>query len=171
MTLVIEDGTGKADAVSYATVETLKAYALARGEDLKKPDGGNFANADLERNLVRACDAMRGLNYVGERCYRHQSLDWPRFGVVVESFPYSSNELPRQLEQAQCAIAIEICKGTDPLPTTEANAPEQLIEQTVGEITLKYANANRVNRLPAMAKAEVLLRQILRRNGLVAIRS
>lgn len=164
MAIVVEDGTGgNPNANSYASVETLRAYAKARGESVPS------SNPECEALLLKAMDYMRGLNFVGDRASRDQPLDWPRKNVVVEGFRYSSTELPRQLEQAQCALAIA-AQRTELLPTTPANTSGPVIEKTVGPITVKYSNAGRINQVPAIASADAILRTILKRNGLQAIR-
>jgi hypothetical protein len=163
--LVVENGTGLADANTYASVETLKAYAKARGESVPS------SSYECEQLLLKAMDYMTGLDYVGDRQNRLQPLDWPRVNVVVDNFPYGTNELPRYLEQAQCALAIEAGKGLELLPSRAHDAPGRVVEDTVGPITTIYENQGRVNQVPAIAKAEVLLRRILKRSGLMAIRS
>lgn len=163
MALVIEDGTGKADANSYASTATLKAYAKERGVTLPSSE------AALEILLLKAMDTMKGLRYVGERATKEQALDWPRYNVCVDGFPFASTELPRELEQAQCALAIE-WNTTDMLPTTPANAPGPVVSKTVGPISVAYASNNGASRVPHSAKAEVLLRMLLVRHGLQAVR-
>lgn len=164
MALIIEDGTGKPDAQSYASVETLRAYAKARGESIPSD------TPSCERLLLIAMDYMRGLDYIGERASKEQAHDWPRVGVVIDGFPYAKHELPRQLEQAQCALAIE-AQRIELLPTAPANTSGPVIEQTVGPITTVYANTGRVRSVPAVAKADVLLRVLLRRKGFTVIRA
>lgn len=165
MALIIETGAGLANAQSYASVETLKAYAKARGETV--PSG----ESDCEKLLTRAWDAMLGKNYIGDRATKDQAGDWPRDNVCIDEFAYSRNELPRQVEQAQCALAIEIGKGFDPLATIPANAKGQVTSESIGPISRTYANTGRVRPVPAIAKADTLLRVLLKRSGLVAIRT
>lgn len=166
MSLVLETGSGdNASANTYALVDTMRLYAKARGETV--PSSGT----DCEHLLLKAMDYMAGLDYVGERAYRSQPLDWPRVGVVVDNFPYSSNEMPRYLEQAQCALAIEAGKGIDLLPTQVNDRPGRISEESVGSVTVRYENQGRVNPVAAVAKADVLLRKILKRSGLMAVRS
>lgn len=163
--IVVETGSGtNPTANSYASIETLKAYARARGETVPAD------NPTCEALLLKAMDYMRGLNFVGDRATKEQPLDWPRYNVEIDGFPYSSTELPRQLEQAQCALAIE-AQRTDLLPTTPANTSGPIAEKTVGPITLKYANTGRISPVPALAKADVILRTILKRSGLRPIRA
>jgi hypothetical protein len=109
-------------------------------------------------------------NYVGERRTKGQALQWPRIWAEVECWPIRSDEIPRQLVQAQCALAIEAAAGTDLLPTVQANAPGAVLEQTVDVITTVYANPGSVQRVPAVAKADALLRTLLKRSGLFGVR-
>lgn len=164
MPLITEDGTGKPNAQSYASVESLKAYAKARGESVPS------SIPDCEALLMKAMDYMRGKDYVGDRATKEQALDWPRHNVVVEGFPYSSTELPRQVEQSQCALAIA-AQTVDLLPNTPANTSGPISEETIGEITTRYANTGRISQVPAISKADVILRTILKRNGLFALRA
>jgi len=164
MTLVIETGAGLANSNSYASVDTLKAYAKERGASVPSD------NPSCEALLLKAMDYLRGQNFVGDRATKEQALDWPRYNVVVEGFPYSSTELPRQLEQAQCALAIA-AQTVDLSPIQPANTSGPVTEKTVGSITVRYANTGRLSNVPAVASADALLRTILKRNGLFAIRA
>lgn len=164
MALVIETGAGFPNAQSYVDVETLKAYAKARGETL--PTG----ESALDALLLRAMDFLYGLDFIGTRCTKEQALDWPRYDVMIDGFGYLQTELPRELIFAQCALAIEASKA-DLMPTIVANAPGPKISQSVGPISIAYANPGRVNRLPAVSKAQALLGKIIRHGGLSVIRT
>jgi hypothetical protein len=168
MALVLENGSGlNSEANTYALVETLKGYAKARSD--KSLEGKS--PSECEGFLIQAMDYMRGLDYIGDRYLRSQPLDWPRYNVTIDNFTYSPQEMPRYVEQAQCAIALEIAKGVDVLPTRTHDAPGRVMEETVGPITTIYENEGRVLPVAAIAKADVLLRKIMRRNGLQVIRS
>ena len=165
MALIVEDGSGKADAQTYASVADLRAYAQIRGITVPTED------ADCEQLLVKAMDRMeaeRG-SYQGDRLKRTQALSLPRVGMYVDGWYVPSNEIPRNAIYAQCAFACE-AQTLDLLPTTEANAPGPVIQETVGPITTAYANPSSVRRTPAVAKAETLLRTLLKRSGLTAVR-
>ncbi len=164
MSLVIEDGTKVADATSYATVDQLRVIAAARGvTTLSKKD------ADCEVLLIKAMDFLYGLDYIGDRLSRDQPLDWPRYNVVIEGWPWPPNDIPRQLWTVQCILAIEYMTQ-DLLPTTAANAPGPVTTKTVGPITVQYANTGRINKVPVVAKAKTLLNLLLKNSGMTAIR-
>lgn len=164
--LIVEDGSVVPTANTYAVVADLRAFAKVRGETLPSAD------ADCEVLLLKAMDFLAGLNYQGNRFRPDiQILDWPRANVMIENWPHPYQEIPRQLIFAQCAIAIE-AQSFDILPTQDVgDAAGAKISETVGPITTVYTNSGTVRRTPAMAKAEVHLRLLLRRQGLVAIRA
>jgi hypothetical protein len=164
MALVIEDGTARPDSNSYATVTELRAYAALRSATVPTKD------ADCEVLLIKAMDSIESKDFVGDKRTRAQALQWPRVGAWVENWPIDSTQIPRQLIQAQCALAVE-AQTLDLLPTTEANAPGPVVQETIGPITTAYANPSSVRRVPAVAKADVLLRTLLKRSGLVAVRT
>jgi hypothetical protein len=158
MAIVVEDGSGLANATSYNSVQRLKAYAKARGITL--PDG----NADLETMLIAGWDAMLGLDYQGERLTRDQAGDFPRTGICIDGFAYDPDELPTLLLDAQCVLAIE-SRTTKLQPTIAADAAGPVIEKTVDVITTKYAASGRGNTKPIVTKAQDLLRKLLRNGG------
>lgn len=166
MALVIEDGSGKPDSQSYATVQNLRDYAGLRGATVPDDDTA------CEVLLIKAIDRMEAErdNYQSERVYQRQALSMPRVDMYVDNWPIPSNEIPRLAIQCQCALAIE-AQTSDLMPTTPANASGPITSETVGPITTVYANPGSVMRTPAVAKADALLRPLLKRSGLFAIRA
>lgn len=165
MALILEDGKGRADAQSYASVDDLRAYAALRDIQLPEDD------AECEVLLIKAIDRMEAErdNYQGDRVSRTQALSLPRYNMYVDGWPIPSNEIPRQAVYAQCAYACE-AQIVELLPTTDANASGPITQETVGPITTVYANPSSVRRTPAVAKADALMRTLLKRNGLIAVR-
>lgn len=164
MALVIETGQGLANATSYASVADLRAYAQVRGVTVPTTD------SPCEVLLIKAIDRLADENYQGEKLTKAQALPWPRYGVVIEGWPILSNEIPRQLIYCQCAFAVE-AQTVDLLPTASVTTAGAIIEETVGPITTRYDNNGIVRRVPAVAKADTLLRLLIRRSGLTAIRT
>ena len=155
MSLVLETGAGLPSAQSYAGVVAFKAYAKARGASV--PAG----ESACEVLLLKAMDAMQGLDYIGNRATKAQALDWPRVNVTIDGFAYGTAELPIQLVEAQCALAIEAQK-VDLLPTQNINAQGAVIEETMGAITTRYADPGRTLSRPIVEKAKAHLRKLLR---------
>lgn len=163
MSIVIETGTIVTGANSYATVADLVAYAEARGDTL--PSG----TAAREKLLVKAMDYLNLLSYKGNRVSATQPLDWPRFGVEIEGWPLTSTEIPRQLVQAQCVLAIEYA-AQDLMPTTEANHSGAIASQSVGGVSVSYAGGT-ANKVPVVAKAAALLGVLTKHATLQLVRS
>lgn len=92
MALVVEDGTGKADANSYASLATANEYATLRG--LSSWTG---TDAEKEAALIRATDYMEATYREAWKGYRgsaEQALSWPRDSVEVDYFPVPADSVP-----------------------------------------------------------------------------
>ena len=137
MAFLVEDGTGTDPAAnSYATVEQFDAYHLDRGNDTDAVD-------DAEVLLIRATDYIDqrwGPVLKGFRLLDDQPLMFPRQylydkdGVLVEG-------IPNKLVFAVCEYAL-IASGHSlwNTPTVDASGA-QIIEKTVGPLTIKYADS------------------------------
>lgn len=155
MALVVEDGTGLTDAQTFATAAQLKTFAAARGQSVPS------SQSELEVLLMKAADAMRGLPYKGDRVSKTQALDWPRSGVCIDGFDYASTEIPAELVNAQCALAIE-SQSTDLLPTRGANLSGAVLQETVGPVSVTYADTGEIRNTPLVQRARVFLAKVLR---------
>jgi hypothetical protein len=157
--LVIETGAGISNAESFATVAQLRTYAVANGATLPTKE------LDCEILLRKAMLALRrGEDFIGCKWTKEQALDWPRAGVVINEFPYAADELPDQLVEAQCILAIE-AQTSALLPTVKANAPGAVVEKTVGPITTRYSATSKPNDIPIVSAAERVLAPLLRAKG------
>lgn len=158
MALVVEDGTGKADANSYSTVEYYRIYAKRHGVNL------TGSVSDLEVNLTCGWDFMLGQDYKGRRATEVQAGDFPRVDLKIDGVCYSGNRTLSLARDAQCALALE-SRSTDLLPTIAANASGGMIEQTIGPITKRWEGSGRASTRPIVEKAKVFLRPLLRSGG------
>lgn len=130
MTLVHEDGTGLANAESFASVATADTYFA---------DRGNAAWAALtttakEQALRLATDHMGatwGALWRGYRKTEAQALDWPRVGWAG---------VPVAIERACCELAVRASAG----PLTVDEGP-QVESERVGPIAVAYAEGARQN--------------------------
>ncbi|GAA0907681.1 hypothetical protein GCM10009552_15940 [Rothia nasimurium] len=165
--LIIEDGTGKPDAESYATAEDLAMYAAKRGVTVPDDD------AAREVLLVKAMDKLGEYDarWLGCRASATQALAWPRKDVWLNDMRFSTSSIPRELQYAQLAFAIEAVKN-DLQKTVTPQDTGPVIEKTVdGAVTVKYANPGKVLPVSAFAKPEALVNVLLKRGGLFAIRA
>lgn len=102
MALIIEDGTGKDDATSFASVVETRAFAAARGFTTLP-----VADAEVEALLVKAGDYLASLEFLGSKTSRTQSLPFPRKGIVLDDEEVPDDEIPAEVKRAQMQLAME----------------------------------------------------------------
>ena len=167
--LVIEDGSGtNLDANSYASVETLRIFAKLRGIDLTA-----MSDDDCSVLLIKAMDYIeaKASKFQGEKSNPRQPLQWPRRGVRIDGLSIGEKEIPRNLEYGQMQLALE-AKEHDLMPNTIPGEKGPVIKERVeGAVEVAYANTGAVDKVPAFAKAEALLAQLYKKNGLFLVRA
>lgn len=160
MALTIEDGTGKADADSYATAAELVTYGTAYGVTVPATE------ADQESLLRRAAVQMNALPWKGSRAVSGQALAWPRAGVCVHGEELAADSIPREVKYGQMALAAEILSYDAAPPATAKGA---VVEETVDVLTVKYAavdNTGKVLPVGADAPSKALFADFLATRGL-----
>ncbi len=163
MALIIEDGGIVSNANSYVSVADLTSFATARGITI---------SGNAEVLLIQAMDYLESLDgkFKGARTERDQPLSWPRAGVTIEDWNWSSNEIPRQLVNAQLNLAIEIGDGHDPLNPTPVDLPI-VKERVEGAVDVQYANPSSVSKVNKEQPSQVHINLLLKRSGLQLVRS
>lgn len=102
MALIIEDGTRKPDAQSYADVATVDAYCAARGYS-----DWTGTNAIKEAAILRAMVYIDGLCWRGLKASEDQALEWPRGWVEDKNgYAVSAYVVPSQVVHALCEAAL-----------------------------------------------------------------
>lgn len=108
MALIVEDGTGLANAVSYVDDIYADAYFGARGYTIWI----SLQLAEKQQALVRATDYMNAMfNWNGSRATTTQRLDWPRKNVTLHDVDVASDEIPNLVKDACCELAIRAAAG------------------------------------------------------------
>jgi len=107
MALIVEDGTGKADAESYISVEDATAYHAARGN----ADWAALASNEVREQFLRKATAYMVQVYrdkwQGYRVFSSQALDWPRSCVVVDKvYTVDSDIVPNEVKNACAEFAL-----------------------------------------------------------------
>ena len=168
MALIQEDGSNVAGANTYGTTTGLCAYASLRNVQITGTDTA------IEAYLIHAMDYIEGQHarFQGMITTDGQPLQWPRVEVYIDRLPVNSDEIPNQLIYAQYALAMESFAGNDLLPTRQPTDPAQFTRQKLGPLELEYSEP-KVSRsfTPAFSKADALLSQLFKRNGLAMIRA
>lgn len=164
MAIVKEDGSIVASANSYITRAEAIAYAAARGVTLAD-------STATDALLIKACDYLESFRnrYKGERATDTQVLAWPRAGAVIEGYQWDSDEIPRQVISAQCALVVEINAGADPFNPEAVVGP--VTEKTVpGAVTVRYASAT-ASKVSKDAASNAIIALLLNRSGLLVVRA
>ena len=131
MTLIIEDGTGKPDAESYASTADLVLYAVKFGTVI--PAGV----PEQEALLRRAALVMDGMTWKGRKTSSEQALSWPRREVHLYGENKAANYLPARIQYGQMALAAEI--HADDIDPIEKRKGAVTLERVEGAVTREYA--------------------------------
>jgi hypothetical protein len=103
MPLVVENGTGLANADSLVSATDMNAYAAARGINAwpQSPAESDAKDAALRRATSVVLGRYRG-RWSGEKTHgRAQALDWPRKNATdADGAQIADDEIPVELEQA-----------------------------------------------------------------------
>lgn len=129
--LIIEDGTGKPDAESFATAEALGNYAEKYGVTVPADE------AAREALLRRAAVQMIGMNWKGHRAVPGQALPWPRRGAEVHGEILPATLIPARIEYGQMALAVEIHADDIDPPSQRTGAVVK--ERVEGAVEVQYA--------------------------------
>ncbi len=136
-TIIVEDGTNIANANSFASVATLNTFAADRGYTLP-------ATTELkEIALIKAGEYLnaRRNEYLGEKVYEDQTMQWPRDGVIIDGVEFADDSIPIELVKAQCQLVVEIHNGTPLYPQAKTVAGEGFVTQkTIGPLTKRFNN-------------------------------
>lgn len=152
MALIIEDGTGKADAEAYRSVADHKTWCAARGISFDASD------AVLEQQARLAVDYMTGQyrgRWAGYRVLSIQALDFPRYEVPKRDAPggyrsypayYPSNSVPVEVQNAQSELMVRVANG-DLAP----DLTRGVLREKIGPIETEYdPNSAQSPRYPAV---------------------
>ncbi len=136
--LIVEDGSGRADAESYISVAEANTYFLANGE----PASWMQARDDRKETALRVATRSLNLLYYGKwsgiKASAGQALAWPRMSVYdADGFVLLTNTLPPMLKAATAALALRwLQDSTSVLGDVSVDSAAIVSESvTVGPIT------------------------------------
>ncbi|MBA3352279.1 MAG: hypothetical protein H0U23_07630 [Blastocatellia bacterium] len=136
MALIVEDGSGVANANSFNTLAEIRAYATARGATLGTDEA-------VEVFAILAMDYLASLEprLKGRRTLFSQELIFPRefvYYIGYLSYPgYPDDEIPPQIKSAQSQLVLEQHAGVPLMPTRVAQPT--LIRRKVGPIEREWS--------------------------------
>lgn len=136
MTIEVEDGTGKATAVSYISAADAATYFSLRGVETWT----EYGETEQEAALVRATSALdswlRG-RWLGTKKSQAQALAWPRTGAVdEEGFDILDSTVPVQVRQAACEVAL--IELTERFIQQSVSRDNTVASESVGPISVSY---------------------------------
>lgn len=165
MSIVVENGTGLATAESYISVADASTYFTARGNTTWDALDTGEATANREAALRKATDYITAVyrdRWEGVRYTEDQALDWPRSGVVRDSWSVDIDEIPTEVKRACAELALK--SASDDL---QADLTQGVVKEKVGVIEVEYnRNSPQAKRYPAI---DFLLRPFLKSGGGVSI--
>ena len=140
MTIVIETGDGLPGAESYASVAAADARCAALGVS----DWAQHTELEKEIALRKATQFML-VNYrkrwAGRRVNQAQALDWPRYGVCVDSFPVRTDVVPTEVVNACIDLAARAAAGAELLPDLDVGN-NQIKRDKTGPLETEYFENN-----------------------------
>ncbi len=163
MALIVEDGTGLANAESYGSVADADAYFAARGSPTTWTALLEPAKEQWLRQGTEFMDLEFGSRWKGRRVTQDQALDWPRWNVTDrDGFTIGSDTVPIQLARATFETAHRMAiDGSDLMPDldTSANIKRERIE--VGPIELDTTYAGSSDQQAQLVKIEKMIRDLV----------
>ena len=133
MSIIVEDGTAKTDSETYISVADADAYFAARGVTAWDA----LDNTDQKEPALRLATEFMTQEYrsrwKGVRLEETQALDWPRQGVVLDSWSVGTDEVPVEVQRACAELAYR--------STTETLSPDltqAVISEKVDVIQVVY---------------------------------
>lgn len=159
MPLVIEDGSGIADANTYVDAEQAREFASDRGITLPAAVEGVDP---VEPWLILAADYLESLAYIYMPATTTQGLSWPRKIDASAIDTIMSDKLLK----AQCQLVIEQSNGVVLLPTTKGGADGQfIVREKVDVIETQYSEKLGTLSTPTMYAVNSLLRGLVVAGG------
>lgn len=153
--LIVEDGTGVADANSFVTEDQIVAYAAARGVTL-----ANATDADKDAVAVlgiQAMDYLNSLAWKGTKTYPDSLVPFPRTGLTG----YTDTQIPAAIKQAQMQLAVIANSGVVLVPSIVGGS--FIKREKIGPIETEYSESVYVsdNGLPLLPGIAALLNPFL----------
>lgn len=147
MTLIVEDGTGRADAESYISVAGATVYHAARGNVAWAALPDDTAREQALRNATGYMEQFYRARWAGRRMTGTQALSWPRAYVPMLDGPGSYGPNPSYYPQDAVPVGVaNACAELALRAAVGQLAPDlgpQKKSTTVGPISVTYADGTR----------------------------
>ncbi len=171
MALVVEDGTGLANAESYISEADADTYIT---EHLR--DGNTYrtawvaaSSANKEIALRQATDWLDitfAQSWQGQRVNETQALAWPRYGVVdYDGFAIDSDVVPVSIQEACAEMA---ARGVGEDLFADISSPSGAVKRKrskVGPLETETEYAGSAEQAKAYTKAAQMIAELLTGGG------
>jgi len=166
MAIIIEDGTGKADAEAFISVADADSYFALIGETTA---WGAASEADKEKALRRGAMYMAqkfDARWLGTRTDSLQSLSWPRYDVVdLDGYVVNSDIVPVEVGRANAELASRHIGGTELLPDLDETGTIRETMVKVGPITDQTIYQSPKSPVPVFSSVNAMLSRYMNRSG------
>lgn len=133
MALTVEDGTGLANADSFASLEAFNAYLADFGYTT---DATDAAKEVALRKASQFIDT--GWIFYGQKLRLAQALAWPRWGAEDrDGYDILSDVVPSAVVEATCELAFHALTSSFDRDANAANVKREKI----GEIETEYSGS------------------------------
>jgi len=142
MALIIEDGTGKADANSYDSLANIQAYLTARGRT------ASVISAIDDAVIIQATQNIDNLyrdKFSGYQSSEEQSLEYPRIGSMRGIWYVDSDEIPQKLKNALAEMCFYQADGVEINPATQTGIKRVREKVDVLETEIEYTGSTAIS--------------------------
>ena len=148
MALVVEDGTGKADADSF--ISLIGARALAEKYGITLPTNDTAAEVVLRQGCQYVVLQEKCFN--GGRLTTRQALPWPRTGATnAYGVEYADGDMPVQLGYSQVYAAAEYAAGKDVRASDDGLSVAG--KEVTGAVAVSYFNNGKTGKAITITKS------------------
>lgn len=160
MALIVEDGSGRADAESYGSVAAASVYFTNLGNT-----AWGLLTTQQQEALLRKgtmyIDAQYGERMRGRKKSSTQALEWPRVEAYDNSdYVIPSDTLPTRLLQATFEAAL-LSNTQDLLPTLSTPGSIKSTVQKVAVITEEITYTGGASQIPYVHKVHLLMSPLI----------
>lgn len=134
--LIVEDGTGKPDATTFASRAELIAFAAARGIIIEDTDAADVF-------LVQAMDVLLTKSFLGSLVVVNQGAPFPRELFAApnsDTLVFPKDSVPTAIKRAQILLAVAASQGVTLLDSTSAG--RQLRSRELGPLKRTFTDTS-----------------------------
>lgn len=143
MALIVEDGTGKADAESYVSIAEVNDYATKRGLGFVIAGDAAAAAEAAARRATAWLDGFYAMKFPGKPTSVAQALEWPRTCVQWRGQELGNDVIPAPVKKACCEAAIRELASPGAL-SPDVVGTARVLREKVGDLEVQYADVGGV---------------------------